>query len=222
MTIKELKDYIIKARKSTPITFLEVANALYDRLYYLREDLFKKYQFRNSKTFEIVDISNVSKDVKDKVYECFIRIVIRESGLLKTFNAEVRRPVEISYYEVEVIKKLNKMLKAELEEIVKNYQENYEKIVTPDILSKLVTKISLKGKTVLEELPDVVIYLTDDESGWTFKGVLGEFYCSTYGSMPLDNPSDRTSEDYLEKLDSTRRIDKAIFDYYDRIGKFDF
>lgn len=222
MTIKELKDFIIKARKSTPITFLEVANALYDRLYYLREDLFKKYQFRNSKTFEIVDISNVSEDVKDKVYECFIRIVIRESGILAAFNAEVRRPVEISYYEVEVIKKLNKMLKAELEEIVKNYQENYEKTVTPDILSKLVTEISLKGETILEELPDVVIYLTDDETGWTLKGVLGEFYCSTYGSMPLDNPSDRTSEDYLEKLDSTRRIDKAIFDYYDRIGKFDF
>lgn len=222
MTIKELKDFIIKARKSTPITFSEVVDALYDSLYDLREDLFKKYQFRNSKTFEIVDISNVSDDVKDKVYECFIRIVIRESGLLKTFNAEVRRPVEISYYEVEVIKKLNKMLKAELEEIVKNYQENYEKIVTPDSLLKLVTKISLNGKTILEELPDVVIYLTDDETGWTFKGVLGEFYCSTYGSMPLDNPSDRTSEDYLEKLDSTRRIDKAIFDYYDRIGKFDF
>ena len=222
MTIKELKDYIIKARKSTPITFSEVAHALYESLYDLREDLFKKYQFRNSKTFEIVDISNVSEDVKNKVYECFIRIVIRESGLLKTFNAEVRRPVEISYWEVEVIKKLNKMLKAELEEIVKNYQENYVKTVTPDSLLKLVTKISLKSKTILEELPDVVIYLTDDETGWTFKGVLGEFYCSTYGSMPLDNPSDRTSEDYLEKLDSTRRIDKAIFDYYDRIGKFDF
>ena len=221
MTIKELKDFIIKARKSTPITFSEVANALYDRLYDLREDLFKKYQFRNSKTFEIVDISNVSEDVKDKVYKCFIRIVIRESGLLAEFNAEVRRPVEISYWEVEAIKKLNKMLKAELEEIVKNYQENYEKTVTPDSLLKLVTKISLKSKTILEELPGVVIYLTD-ETGWTFKGVLGEFYCSTYGSMPLDNPSDRTSEDYLEKLDSTRRIDKAIFDYYDRIGKFDF
>ena len=221
MTIKELKDFIIKARKSTPITFSEVANALYDRLYDLREDLFKKYQFRNSKTFEIVDISNVSEDVKDKVYKCFIRIVIRESGLLAEFNAEVRRPVEISYWEVEAIKKLNKMLKAELEEIVKNYQENYEKTVTPDSLLKLVTKISLKSKTILEELPGVVIYLTD-ETGWTFKGVLGEFYCSTYGSMPLDNPSDRTSEDYLEKLDSTRRIDKAIFDYYDRIGKCDF
>lgn len=222
MTIKELKDFIIKARKSTPITFSEVANALYDSLYDLREDLFKKYQFRNSKTFEIVDISNVSEDVKDRVYECFIRIVIRESGLLAEFNAEVRRPVEISYWEVEAIKKLNKMLKAELEEIVENYQENYKKIVTPDSLSKLVTKISLKSKTILEELPDVVIYLTDDETGWTFKGVLGEFYCSIYGSMPLDNPSDRTSEDYLEKLDSNRRINKAIFDYYDRIGKFDF
>ena len=221
MTIKELKDFIIKARKSTPFTFSEVVNAVYENLYDLREDLFKKYQFRNSKTFEIVDISNVSEDVKDKVFKSFIIIAIRKSGLLAEFNAEVRQPVEISYWEVEVIKKLNKMTKDQLEEIVKNYQENYEKTVTSDSLSKLVTKISLKSETMLEELPDVVIYLTD-ETGWTFKGVLGEFYCSTYGSMPLDNPSDRTPEDYLEKLDSKRRIDKAIFDYYDRIGKFDF
>ena len=221
MTIKELKDFIIKARKTTPFTFSEVVNAVYERLYYLREDLFKKYQFRNSKTFEIVDISNVSEDVKDKVFKSFIIIAIRKSGLLAEFNAEVRQPVEISYWEVEVIKKLNKMTKAQLEEIVENYQENYEKTVTSDSLSKLVTKISLKSETMLEELPGIVIYLTD-ETGWTFKGVLGEFYCSTYGSMPLDNPSDRTPEDYLEKLDSKRRIDKAIFDYYDRIGKFDF
>ena len=221
MTIKELKDFIIKARKTTPFTFSEVVNAVYERLYDSREDLFKKYQFRNSKTFEIVDISNVSEDVKDKVYKSFIIIAIRKSGLLAEFNAEVRRPVEISYWEVEVIKKLNKMTKAQLEEIVENYQENYEKTVTSDGLSKLATKISLKSKTILEELPGIVIYLTD-ETGWTFKGVLGEFYCSTYGSMPLDNPSDRTPEDYLEKLDSKRRIDKAIFDYYDRIGKFDF
>ena len=221
MTIKELKDFIIKARKTTPFTFSEVVNAVYENLYDLREDLFKKYQFRNSKTFEIVDISNVPEDVKDKVYKSFIIIAIRKSGLLAEFNAEVRRPVEISYWEVEVIKKLNKMTKDQLVEIVENYQENYEKTVTFDSLSKLVTKISLKSETMLEELPDVVIYLTD-ETGWTFKGVLGEFYCSTYGSMPLDNPSDRTPEDYLEKLDSKRRIDKAIFDYYDRIGKFDF
>ena len=221
MTIKELKDFIIKARKTTPFTFLEVVNAVYESLYDSREDLFKKYQFRNSKTFEIVDISNVSEDVKDKVYKSFIIIAIRKSGLLAEFNAEVRRPVEISYWEVEAIKKLNKMTKDQLVEIVENYQENYEKTVTSDSLSKLATKISLKSETMLEELPDVVIYLTD-ETGWTFKGVLGEFYCSTYGSMPLDNPSDRTPEDYLEKLDSKRRIDKAIFDYYDRIGKFDF
>ena len=221
MTIKELKDFIIKARRSNPFTFSEVTNALYESLYDLREDLFKKYQFRNSKTFEIVDISNVSEDVKDKVYKSFIIIAIRKSGLLAEFNAEVRRPVEFSYFEVEAIKKLNKMSKAELEEIVENYQENYEKTVTPDSLLKLVTKISEKSKTILEELPDVVIYLTD-ETGWTFKGVLGEFYCSTYGSIPLDNPSDKTPSDYLEKLDSKRRIDKAIFDYYDRIGKFDF
>lgn len=221
MTIKELKDFIIKARKTTPFTFSEVVNAVFESLYDLREDLFKKYQFRNSKTFEIVDISNVSEDVKDKVYKSFIIIAIRKSGLLAEFNAEVRRPVEISYWEVEVIKKLNKMTKDQLEEIVENYQENYEKTVTSDSLSKLVTKISLKSKTILEELPGIVIYLTD-ETGWTFKGVLGEFYCSTYGSMPLDNPSDRTPEDYLEKLDSKRRIDKAISEYYDRIGKCDF
>ena len=221
MNTSELKDFIIKARKSSAITFLEVANSLYESLDDLREDLFKKYQFRNSKTFEIVNISNVSEDVKDKVYKNFISIVIRESGLLAKFNAEVRRPVEIAYYEEDAIKKLNKMSKAQLEEIVENYQENYEKTVTFGSLLKLVTKISLKSETILEELPEAVIYLTD-ESGWTFKGVLGEFYCSSYGSIPLDNPSDRTSEDYLEKLDSKRRIDKAIFDYYDRIGKFDF
>lgn len=222
MKISELKDFIIKARKSSAITFLEVANSLYESLDDLRDDLFKKYQFRNSKTFEIVDLSNVSEKVKDDVFKNFIGILIRESGLLAKFNAEVRRPVEISYYEENAIKKLNKMSKAQLEEIVKNYQDNYEKTVTFDSLLKLVTKISLKSETILEELPEAVIYLTDEEPGWSLRGVLHEFYCSTYGSMPLDNPSDRTSEDYLEKLDSNRRNDKAISDYYDRIGKCDF
>ena len=222
MKISELKDFIIKARNSSAITFVEVANTLYESLHDLREDLFKKYQFRNSKTFEIVDISNVSEDVKDKVFKNFIGIVIRESGLLAKFNAEVRRPVEIAYYEEDAIKKLNRMSKAQLEEIVENYQENYEKTVTFDSLLKLVTKISLKSETILEELPEAVIYLTDDETGWTFKGVLGEFYNSTYGSMPLDEPSDRTSEDYLDKLGLNRRNDKAISDYYARIGKCDF
>ena len=42
MTIKELKDFIIKARKTTPFTFSEVVNAVYENLYDLREDLFKK------------------------------------------------------------------------------------------------------------------------------------------------------------------------------------
>ena len=222
MNTSELKDFIIKARKSSSIKFVEVANTLYESLHDLREDLFKKYQFRNSKTFEIVDISNVSEDVKDKVYKNFIGILIRESGLLAKFNAEVRHPVEISYYEEDTIKKLNKMSKTQLEEIVEKYQENYEKTVTLDSRLKLVTKISLKGETILEELPEAVIYLTDDETGWTFKGVLGEFYNSTYGSMVLDEPSNRTPEDYLEKLDSNRRNDKAISDYYARIGKCDF
>ena len=222
MKISELKDLIIKARNSSAIKFVEVANTLYESLHDLREDLFKKYQFRNSKTFEIVDISNVSEKVKDKVYKYFISIVIRESGLLAKFNSEVRRPVEIAYYEEDAIKKLNKMSKAQLEEIVKNYQDNYEKTVTLDSLLKLVTKISLKSETILEELPEAVIYLTDDETGWTFKGVLGEFYNSTYGSMVLDEPSDRTPEDYLEKLDSNRRNDKAISEYYEKIGKCDF
>ena len=77
MKISELKDLIIKARNSSAITFVEVANTLYESLHDLREDLFKKYQFRNSKTFEIVDISNVSDDVKDKVYKYFISVVIR-------------------------------------------------------------------------------------------------------------------------------------------------
>ena len=132
MKISELKDLIIKARNSSAIKFVEVANTLYESLHDLREDLFKKYQFRNSKTFEIVDISNVSDDVKDKVFKYFISIVIRESGLLAKFNAEVRRPVEIAYYEEDAIKKLNRMSKAKLEEIVKNYQDNYEKTVTLD------------------------------------------------------------------------------------------
>lgn len=222
MKISELKDFIIKARNSSAIKFVEVANTLYESLYDLREDLFKKYQFRNSKTFEIVDLSNVSEKVKDDVYKNFIGILIRESGLLAKFNAEVRRLVEISYYEEDTIKKLNRMSKAQLEEIVKNYQENYEKTVTFDSLLKLVTKISLKSETILEELPEAVIYLTDDETGWTFKGVLGEFYNSTYGSMVLDEPSNRTPEDYLEKLDSNRRNDKAISEYYGKIGKCDF
>lgn len=222
MNTSELKDFIIKARKSSTITFLEVANTLYESLDDLREDLFKKYQFRNSKTFEIVDLSNVSEKVKDDVYKNFIGILIRESGLLAKFNAEVRRPVEISYYEEDAIKKLNKMSKAQLEEIVENYHENYEKTVTFDSLLKLVTKISLKSETILEELSEAVIYLTDDETGWTFKGVLGEFYNSTYGSMPLDEPSDKTPSDYCEKLGLNRRNDKAISDYYARIGKCDF
>ena len=222
MNTSELKDFIIKARKSSAITFLEVANTLYESLDDLRDDLFKKYQFRNSKTFEIVDISNVSEDVKDDVYKNFISILIRESGLLAKFNAEVRRPVEIAYYEEDAIKKLNKMSKAQLEEIVKNYQDNYEKTVTLDSLLKLVTKISLKSETILEELPEAVIYLTDDEPGWTFKGVLGEFYNSTYGSMVLDEPSNRTPEDYLEKLGLNHRNDKAISEYYEKIGKCDF
>ena len=222
MNTSELKDFIIKARKSSAITFLEVANSLYESLDDLREDLFKKYQFRNSKTFEIVDLSNVSEKVKDDVYKNFISILIRESGLLAKFNAEVRRPVEISYYEEDTIKKLNRMSKAQLEEIVEKYQENYEKTVTFDSLLKLVTKISLKSETILEELPEAVIYLTDDETGWTFKGILGEFYNSTYGSMPLDEPSDKTPSDYCEKLGLNRRNDKAISDYYARIGKCDF
>lgn len=222
MNTSELKDFIIKARKSSAVTFLEVANTLYESLDDLREDLFKKYQFRNSKTFEIVDLSNVSEKVKDDVYKNFIGILIRETGLLAKFNSEVRRPVEIAYYEEDAIKKLNRMSKDQLEEIVENYQENYEKTVTFDSLLKLVTKISLKSETILEELPEAVIYLTDDELGWTFKGVLGEFYNSTYGSMVLDEPSNRTPEDYLEKLGLNRRNDKAISDYYARIGKCDF
>lgn len=221
MKISELKDLIIKARKSSAIKFAEVANTLYESLHDLREDLFKKYQFRNSKTFEIVDISNVSEKVKDDVYKNFIGILIRESGLLAKFNAEVRRPVEIACYEEDAIKKLNRMSKSQLEKIVENYQENYEKTVTFDSLLKLVTKISLKGETILEELSEAVIYLTDDEPGWTFKGVLGEFYNSTYVQW-LDEPSNRTSEDYFEKLDSNRRNDKAISEYYEKIGKCDF
>ena len=32
MTIKELKDFIIKAHRSNPFTFLEVVNAVYESL----------------------------------------------------------------------------------------------------------------------------------------------------------------------------------------------
>ena len=40
------------------------------------------------------------------------------------------------------------MSKAQLEEIIENYQDNYEKTVTLDSLLKLVTKISLKSETI--------------------------------------------------------------------------
>ena len=222
MTIKELKDFIISARKKDVVKWVEFADSLYDSCEFLKEDLFKKYQFRNSKTFEIVDISNVPEKVKDSLYKNFIGILIRESHTLERFNRSVREPVFLSYFEEDAIKLLNRMSKSALEEIVESYESSVKKMVTIRKLTDLVTDTVNKSKNVLEELSEAVIYLTDDEPGWTFKGVLGEFYCSTYGSMVLDEPSNRTPEDYLEKLDSNRRNDKAISEYYEKIGKCDF
>lgn len=222
MNTSELKDFIIKARSNDAVKFSEFAETLYTNCDSLRKKLFKKYQFRNSKTFEIVDLSNVSEKVKDGVFKYFISILIRETGTLANFNNEVRKPVFIHLYKDVVLKELRKMSKHKLEELVDTYNKHYAEVVTPQNLLKLVSDTKELSSQVLKEIPEAVIYLTDDETGWTFKGVLGEFYNSTYGSMPLDEPSNRTPEDYLEKLDSNRRNDKAISEYYEKIGKCDF
>ena len=222
MTIKELKDFIINARKKDALKWSELADSLYLRSNFLKEDLFKTYQFRNSKTFEIVDISNVPEKVKDSLYKNFIGILIRESHLLERFNRSVREPIFLSYFEEDAIKLLNRMSKSALEEIVESYNNSVKKMVThKNVLSLTYDTVAL-GKDVLEELPDVVIYLTDDEKGFTFKGVLGEFYNSIYGSMVLDEPSDKTSEDYLIRIGKNRSYDRSVSEYYERIGKCDF
>ena len=64
MKVEELKKFIIKARSNDAVKFSEFAETLYTNCDSLREELFKKYQFRNSKTFEIVD--------------CFLGFLIRK------------------------------------------------------------------------------------------------------------------------------------------------
>lgn len=222
MTIKELKDFIINARKKDTVKWVELAESLYNSCKFIKEDLFKKYQFRNSKTFEIVDISNVPKNVLNDLYKNFINILIRESHTLERFNRLIREPVFLSYSEKDTIKLLNRMSKSALEEIVESYESSVKKMTTSEKMLTLVNDTVALGKDVLEELPDVVIYLTEDEKGFTFKGVLGEFYSSIYGSMVLDEPSEKTSEDYLIKISAKRSYDRSVSEYYEKISKCDF
>ena len=222
MTIKELKDFIINARKKDTVKWVELAESLYNSCKFIKEDLFKKYQFRNSKTFEIVDISNVSKNVLNDLYKNFINILIRESHTLERFNRSVREPVFLSFFEEDAIKLLNRMSKSALEEMCDSYLSSVKKMTTLEKLLTLVNDTIAYSKNVLEELPDVVIYLTDDEKGFTFKGVLGEFYNSIYGSMVLDEPSEKTSEDYLIRIGKNRSYDRSVSEYYEKIGKCDF
>lgn len=222
MTIKELKDFIISARKKDVVKWSNLANTLYDCCEFLKEDLFKTYQFRNSKTFEIVDISNVPEKVKDSLYKNFIGILIRESHTLERLNRSIREPIFLAYFEEDAIKLLNRMSKSALEEMYESYLSSIKKMTTSEKMNDLVNDTVALGKDLLEELPDVVIYLTEDEKGYTFKGVLGEFYNSIYGSMVLDEPSDKTSEDYLIRIGKNRSYDRSVSEYYEKIGKCDF
>ena len=222
MTIKELKDFIIEARSNDAVKFSEFAETLYTNCDSLREELFKKYQFRNSKTFEIVDLSNVSEKVKDGVFKYFISILIRKTGTLANFNNEVRKPVFIHLYKDVVLKELRKMSKHKLEELVDTYNKHYAEVVTLQNLLKLVSDTKELSSQVLKEIPEAVIYLTDEEPGWTLRGVLREYYDSIYGSEVCDKPSDRTPADYLDKIGSSARSDSSIADYYEKVGKCDF
>ena len=76
MKVEELKKFIIEARSKDAVKFSEFAETLYTNYDSLRKKLFKKKQFWNSKTFEIVDLSNVSEKVKDGVFKYFISILI--------------------------------------------------------------------------------------------------------------------------------------------------
>ena len=222
MKVEELKKFIIKARSNDAVKFSEFAETLYAQCDSLREELFKKYQFRNSKTFEIVDLSNVSEKVKDGVFKYFISILIRKTHTLANFNDEVRKPIFIHLYEDVVLKELRKMTKHKLEEVVDTYNKHYAEFVTPQNLLKLVSDTKELSSQVLKEIPEAVIYLTDEEPGWTLRGVLREYYDSIYGSEVCDKPSNRTPADYLEETNSSARSDRSIVDYYDRIGKCDF
>lgn len=222
MTIKELKDFIISAREKDAVKWSELADSLYDCCEFVKEDLFKKYQFRNSKTFEIVDLSNVSEKVKDSVFKYFISILIRKTRTLEKFNDEVRKPVYFHLYENIVLKELRKMTKHNLEEVVDTYNKHYAEVVTPQNLLKLVSDTKELSSQVLKEIPEAVIYLTNEEPGWTLRGVLREYYDSIYGSEVCDKPSDRTPADYLEETNSSAQNDRSIADYYEKIGKCDF
>lgn len=222
MTIKELKDFIISARKKDAVKFSELAEILYTQCDSLREELFKKYQFRNSKTFEIVDLSNVSEKVKNDVFKYFISILIRKTRTLEKFNDEVRKPVYFHLYENIVLKELRKMSKHNLEEVVDTYNKHYAEVVTPQNLLKLVSDTKELSSQVLKEIPEAVIYLTNEEPGWTLRGVLREYYDSIYGSEVCDKPSDRTPADYLEETNSSAQSDRSIADYYEKVGKSDF
>ncbi len=216
MKVEELKKFIIKARSNDAVKFSEFADTLYINFYSLREELFKKYQFRNFKTFEIVDLSNVSEKVKAGVFKYFISILIRKTRTLAKFNDEVRKPVDVAF------KELHKMTKHKLEEVVDTYNKHYAEVVTPQNLLKLVSDTKELSSQVLKEIPEAVIYLTDEEPGWTLRGVLREFYDSIYGSEVCDKPSGRTPADYLEETHSSARSDGSIADYYEKIGKCDF
>lgn len=222
MKVEELKKFIIEAHSNDAVKFSEFAETLYTNCDSLREELFKKYQFRNSKTFEIVDLSNVSEKVKDDVFKYFIGILICKTHTLANFNDEVRKPIFIHLYKDVVLKELRKMPKHKLEELVDTYNKHYAEVVTPQNLLKLVSDTKELSSQVLKEIPEAVIYLTDDERGWTLRGVLREYYDSIYGSEVCDKPSDRTPEDYLEETHSNARRDSSIADYYDKIGKCDF
>ena len=221
MKVEELKKFIIKARSNDAVKFSEFADTLYINCYSLREELFKKYQFRDSKTFEIVDLSNVSEKVKAGVFKYFISILIRKTHTLAKFNDEVRKPVYFHLYKDIVLKELRKMPKHKLEEVVDTYNKHYAEVVTPQNLLKLVSDTKELSSQVLKEIPEAVIYLTDEEPGWTLRGVLREYYDSIYGSEVCDKPSDRTPADYLEEIHSSARSDSSIADYYEKIGKCD-
>ena len=110
----------------------------------------------------------------------------------------------------------------ELEELVDTYNKHYAEVVTPQNLLKLVSNTVELSSQVLKEIPEAVIYLTDEEPGWTLRGVLREYYDSIYGSEVCDKPSDRTPADYLEETHSSAQSDRSIADYYEKIGKCDF
>ena len=114
------------------------------------------------------------------------------------------------------------MTKHNLEEVVDTYNKHYAEVVTPQNLLKLVSDTKELSSQVLKEIPEAVIYLTDEEPGWTLRGVLREYYDSIYGSEVCDKPSDRTPADYLKETHSSARSDSSIANYYEKIGKCDF